>query len=80
MELREINTRIRGLRQRRNNNRVAIQECAVGILEHAEEHGDCSAAHRMCRVIEPRLRSQVKKWFSTYSPINVKMGLSLIHI
>ncbi|QDP61003.1 MAG: hypothetical protein Tp178MES00d2C33159091_54 [Prokaryotic dsDNA virus sp.] len=74
MELREINARIRGIRTRREGTRVAIQECAVGIVEHANEHGDCSAAHRLCRAMEPKLRSQVVKWFTEISPINVKMG------
>ncbi len=74
MQLAEINRRITGLRTRRNNNRTAIQECAVGIVEHANEHGDCTAAHRMLRAIEPRLRPQVRKWFGLVSPISVKMG------
>lgn len=74
MELREINRRIVGLRHRRNGLRIAIQELGVGIIEHANEHGDCTAAARMLREVEPRLRTQINKWFGLYSPIKVHIG------
>lgn len=74
MQIAEINRRIAGIRKRRESNRTAIQTVAVGIVEHANDTGDCTAAVRLCRAMEPKLRSQVIRWFGLYSPINVKMG------
>lgn len=74
MELQEINRRIAGIKGRVSGARIAIQEVAVGIIEHANEHGDCTAAARLLRVMDPKNRPQAARYFTLFSPIKVVVG------
>ena len=70
--LKNIDSRITSIRKRSGSLRTSIAECAVLIVEHAKEHGDCSRALKLCEAV-PMASERVKlvQWFGLYSPINV---------
>lgn len=76
MSLEIIDRRINGIRTSVANINRNVQEVAVLIMQHAngDGRGDCTRAARLARVLPPKLRPQLCKWFEAFSPINVKVG------
>ncbi len=59
-----------------------IQNTAVGILLHAEKHGDCTRALKLVQAMPKSFRRNLLiGWFATYSPIgmNVTTGKCGLH-
>lgn len=71
-ELKAIDTKIASIRKRVGTLRTDIAACAVLIMAHAKEHGDCSRALRLVEVV-PMASERVRliNWFKAFSPINV---------
>lgn len=76
MSLEVIDRRINGIRTSVANVNRNVQEVGVLIMQHAngDGRGDCTRAARLVRVLPPKLRPQLCKWFEAFSPINVKVG------
>ena len=67
-----IDTKIASIRRRGTTLRGDTQKCAVLIMEHAKETGDCSRALRLVEALTSASeRVMLIDWFKNYSPINV---------
>jgi hypothetical protein len=70
--LKKIDAQIRGISTRSSAFRGAVQACAVAIVEHAKDSGDCSRALTLCAAIGMASdRVKLINWFGLVSPINV---------
>lgn len=77
MDLKTINKRIKLIGTNYGKINAYVQETAVGVLEHAQEHGDCTPALRLVQAMPASARRGLLiNWFGTFSPIgmNVKQG------
>lgn len=74
MTLAIIDAGLRGLRQNAANRLANVQRIGLLILAHAAEHGDCSRAAPLMRILPTSERTQLRRWFDTYSPISVRVG------
>ena len=82
MDLKTINRRIKHIATSAARINEYIQETAVGIIIHAKEHGDCSAALRLVQAMPKSFRRGLLiDWFARYSPIgmNVTGGKCGLH-
>lgn len=76
LTLAQIDGRIGRLSGRYLKVNEDVQEIAVSIINHANEHGDCSRASTLCRAVPARLRNLLIFWFRNVSPINVTIAKS----
>lgn len=53
--------------------RLAVQDAAVAIVRHASIFGDCDKASQLVRILNPKDRPTLIKWFMAVSPIGVKL-------
>lgn len=75
MDLKTINKRIAYIMRNTASMNVYVQETAVGILEHAKETGDCTAALRLVQALPKSYRRGLLiNWFGAYSPIGMNVG------
>lgn len=82
MELRIINQRIKHIAKAAASLNTYIHETAVGIIQHALDTGDCTAALRLVQAMpKSQRRGLVVTWFGRYSPIgmNVSTGKVGLH-
>lgn len=70
--LKAIDTKIASIRRRTGTLRSDIAACALLIMSHSKEHGDCSRALRLVEAV-PMASERIKlmTWFRDFSPINV---------
>lgn len=52
----------------------AVHMAAVMIVEHAESHGDCSAATILVRTLTPAKQERITTWFWDHSPIRIDLS------
>lgn len=70
-----INTGIRAVRVLSGKLNGKVQEVGLLILEHAQTHGDCTAAARLVREVPGNSnKSMLIGWFMKYSPVGVSLG------
>lgn len=73
-----INAGIRSVRVLSGKLNGKVQEVALLILAHAQNHGDCTAAVRLVREVPGTSnKSMLIGWFMKFSPIGVSLGKSV---
>jgi hypothetical protein len=80
MSLKIIQKNIKTIVTNANKLNVLIHTTAVLVLEHANEHGDCTTALDLVNAMPASMRrTMLVQWFETYSPIrfNMKDGLAV---
>ena len=76
----EIDRRLRGFATTTKNYRNNAQSLAVDIIRHAEEHGDCTRALRLCALVGPKDRAHMAAYFTAFSPIKVDVAAKKVRL
>lgn len=75
MDLKKINSNIKLIARNSDKLNKLIHTTAVGVLVHAQEHGDCTAALRLVQAMPvSHRRGLLINWFALYSPIGMNVA------
>lgn len=75
MELKQINRNIQTISRSYAKVNTLVHTTAVGILVHAQQHGDCTAALRLVQAMpKSARRGLLINWFAKYSPIGMNVN------